>query len=134
MVLRACAKCHQEDEAPHHFVSGFRMERRNAVLASGQEVEVNYPVDESYHFQCHADMGCEHCQETVDAVDVPEHLVTLEPGEFEADERGVLRRALSKEDARAAREGAAQQAGYDVVDADEADQLHAAHARGELNG
>ena len=142
--VRKCARCGDEDTFPRHYVSGFRVERQNVRLSNGTFVPVDVPVDETFHIGCHAAMGCEHCSDVLEhnggdlrregPVDTPPHLETLEPGEFDIDEFGVHTRALSKEDARAQREQAAADAGVEVIDADEADALHAAHARGELNG
>lgn len=140
-VVRHCGACGQSDTAPHHFVSGLRVERQLATLSDGTSVPIDVPVDDSFHHECHARMGCQVCEAIIEAsggttadgeVTVPPELVTIEPGEFDTDANGVLTRALTKEEAVAQREQADQANGFDTIPVDQADQLHADHAGGAL--
>lgn len=68
---RTCPSCGQNDSgvsAPHeigsdprHTIRGIAFAAQEATLSTGEKVAVNVPVDHSYHFDCHAAMGCDHC-------------------------------------------------------------------------
>lgn len=123
-VNRICPGCGTgqafgHDGDPRHIVLGARVERQEAVLPDGSRAPVTVPVDVAYHFDCHAAVGCDHCQEHLDAhggsvkgkahpekglPKTPQHLVELEPFEFALpDDRGAMRRIRTREEAKAHR-------------------------------
>lgn len=141
-VSHVCAACQTghpagQDDDPRHLVIGIPGPTEMATLPGGAQVPVQVPTDIGYHFDCHAAMGCDHCKEMLDhhdgsvkgkasELETPEHLVDIEPGEFEL--RGdVLARAATKAQARKTRESEAKKAGVAVVNVDEAFQIHAEH-------
>jgi hypothetical protein len=144
-IPRRCPACGQDDSHPRHAIAGVRTERQMATLPDGLRVPVDRPVDEAYHHDCHAAMGCVICQELCDAnggttrgknadtITAPDHHVDIIPGEYTHDERGVYSRRLDKDAAAAELRAAHLDAGYDYVDHEEARRLHAAHAAGELD-
>lgn len=132
-VCPGCRTGHPQgkDADPRHVIIGAERELQPATLADGSTVQVQVATDVAYHFDCHAAKGCDHCQDMLDAHDgsvkgkadsltTPDHLVDIEPGEFEMGAAGVLVRRLTKSEAREVRETEHRQAGYEVVDADEA--------------
>jgi hypothetical protein len=150
-VNRVCPGCNRgqatgHDGDPRHVVLGGRVETQLATLANGQQVPVQTPVDVAYHFDCHAKMGCDHCQEMLDhhggsvkgkaasGFSAPEHLIDITPGEFEIGPEGVLRRVADKKTAREALHAAEKAAGIEFVTEDKAFKIHERHAaqlRGE---
>jgi hypothetical protein len=141
-VSHVCAACKTGDPKgadadPRHLVIGIPGPVQMATLPGGGQVPVQAPTDIGYHFDCHAAMGCDHCQDMLDHHDgsvkgkaadleTPDHLIDIEPGEFEL--RGdVLQRTLTKAQARKARESEARKAGMTVVNHEEAFQIHAEH-------
>lgn len=148
-----CPACNTGAEAghdgdPRHKVLGATTELQTATLPNGQTIPVQVPVDAAYHFDCHAALGCDHCGEMLAAhggsvkgkadpveglPDVPDDLVDIVPGEFVPGADGTQVRAADKTDATAAHEAAMTEAGYEVVSADAARELHAAHAAGTLD-
>ena len=139
---RTCPSCGVNDEAPRHVVVGVRVSTEMATLQNGQVVPVQVPVDEAYHLDCHAGMGCDHCAEVADhnkgKVDgsvklrTPPHLEDIEPHEFALGVDGQLHRLRDKAEAKAVREETERGEGFEVRDADEAHALHVAHAKGEV--
>jgi hypothetical protein len=116
-IDRTCPGCGGggDDGDVRHTVVGTRLETQHATLDSGVRVPVQVPIDVSYHLDCHAAMGCDHCAENLEAhggsvkgkvkakglPKPPAHLLELEPWEFaHPDENGVMRRIRTKDEAR----------------------------------
>lgn len=105
---RTCPACGQNDPDvtdPRHIIRGVTTRAQSATLADGTVVAVNVPVDDSYHFDCHAAMGCDHCDDMVKHNDgsvkgkvgkvaAPKHLHKHDIGEHfeQAHGTGILRR------------------------------------------
>lgn len=149
-VDRTCPVCggSADDGDPRHVVVGADLESTMATLPDGRQIPVQVPVDKAFHMDCHASVGCAHCEELLaanagsvkgkdaDSMKVPKHLVDLEPYEFtdgkSATGHHVLRRNQTKAEARAQREAEHDEAGVDYIDADESAKLHQRHAAGKL--
>lgn len=105
---RACPACGQDEDHlndPRHLIGSVRFETKQATLPDGTVIPVQVPIDEAYHFDCHAKMGCDNCKELLAAYDgsvkgkaaaletgIPEHLVDIAPHEFSIGDAGVLTR------------------------------------------
>jgi len=116
---RTCPACgtgepHGDDGDPRHSILAVRVERQPVTLATGATVMADVPIDEDYHLDCHAALGCDHCAEVLEhnegsakgktgrmAVH-PDH-VEIEPHEFVMGPRGEMRRVRTKDEARAHR-------------------------------
>lgn len=152
-VDRTCPGCRtghptDHDGDPRHVVIGAKVETQMATLPNGQSVPVQTPVDVAYHFECHAAIGCDHCQEMLDhhggsvkgkakkttGIEVPDHLVDLAPGEFESGEEGVLRRVKDKKTAWADHKAQLEAGGFKYVSPEKARQIHAEHQRAMAAG
>lgn len=141
---RTCPACGVNDDAPRHLIVGVRTSVQMATLQNGQQVQVQVPLDEAYHIDCHAGMSppCDHCAEMLDhnkgkvdgsiKIKTPPHLEDIEPHEFALGVDGQLHRLRDKAEARSIREAADREVGLKVVDADKAHALHLAHSKGEV--
>lgn len=144
-IDRTCPACGVDGGRPQHVIVGVRTSLQTATLANGQAVQVQVPLDEAYHIDCHANMSppCDHCVEMMEhnkgkvdgsvKIKTPPHLEDIEPHEFALGADGQLHRLRDKAEARAIRETADREAGMEVRNAEEAHALHLAHAKGEVN-
>lgn len=134
---RVCPACGGDVEVGH-LVGNVRRELQMAILPDGRRVQVQVPVDEAYHFSCHADLGCDNCIDMLahnkgkmepGKIKTPDHLHDIEPHEYAMGDQGQLYRLRSKEEAQAIREAEHREAGVPYVSPEEARQIHAAHSR-----
>lgn len=101
-VCPGCTTGSHQDGDPRHRAINVRAEVQTVTLGDGRTANALVPVDESWHFDCHAAVGCSHCAEMLEHHDgsvkgktgqlevPPQFADGIPPHEFTSGDSGAL--------------------------------------------